>query len=651
MMGKLISLSFLLSLFAFSPLSAQEHDCDRDFSTVSCSEMHRGEWMLNYRSNPATNDYDLKYYRAYWTVDPADLYITGEVTAYFQPLADNFLTIHFDLAEVLTVDQVWYHGQPLSSTFSEPFLLKIDLPQEVGTGVLDSITIRYQGEPFNSGFGSFATSTHQGTPVLWTLSEPYGSRDWWPCKHDLNDKIDSIDIYVQTPAAYRAASNGKLVAEWDAGSDKVYHWKHRYPIPAYLVAIAVTDYAVYSDWVPHPQGDIEVLNYVFPENLTSAMAQTADIVEIMQLYNEMSGRYPFADEKYGHAQFGWGGGMEHQTMSFMGGFSYSLQAHELAHQWFGDRVTCGSWADIWLNEGFATYWTALTYEMLGNPTAWNDWKSSRISQICSQPGGSVWVDDTTSVNRIFSGRLSYSKGAYLLHMLRWMMGDEAFFQATRNYLEDPALSFGYALTEDLQAHLEVESGLDLQEFFDDWYKGQGYPSYQLLWDYHDGLFFLIANQTQSHSSVSFFEMPLPVKLSGAGQDTIIRLEHTQNGELFAVPIPFEVTSVQFDPELWILSTSNTLEKSPIDSALGLSLQAFISVAPNPGSGQLEVSVLGQRLWLDRVRIFDATGRLVDDRRAGHSLSEKWDTAAWPAGSYLIFVETGEGYAAKWWVKK
>lgn len=651
MMGKIISIFSLLLLFGLSPLSAQEYDCDRDFNTLHQHEMNKGEWMLNYRTNEATLDYDLKYYRVHWTIDPAVLYIKGVATAYFKPVEDDFQTLHFDLSDALTIDSVVYHGQQLASSFSEAFILKIDLPAAVGNGVLDSITVYYQGEPVSTGFGTFIKATHNGTPVLWTLSEPYGSRDWWPCKHDLNDKIDSMDIFVHTPVAYRAASNGKLVGEWQDGNEKIYHWKHRYPIPAYLVAVAVTDYAVYSDWVPHPEGDIEVLNYVFPENLNTAMAQTADIVEIMQLFNDISGLYPFADEKYGHAQFGWGGGMEHQTMSFMGGFSYNLQAHELAHQWFGDKVTCGSWEDIWLNEGFATYWTALTAEFLGNPQGWTDWKTSRIAQICAVPDGSVWVNDTTNIGRIFSSRLSYSKGGFLLHMLRWKLGDDDFFQATRNYLNDPALSFGYAHTDDLQSHLENQSGQDLEEFFEDWFYGQGYPSYNLLWDYHDDLFFMIADQAQSHPSVSFFEMPLPVRLVGASQDTIVRLEHTQDGQLFVVPVPFEVTSVQFDPDLWILSTNNTVEKSPIDSVLGRNLQKLIAIQPNPGATQLEVAVQGERLWLERIRIYDAAGRLVDDRNGLHTLAEKWDATTWPSGSYLVFVETGEGYVSKWWVKK
>ena len=651
MMGKLLPFITLVLLSISYALPAQDGDLDKDFSTCRESKIHFAEALLNFRGSVESEDFDLKYYRLDWTVDPAVKYITGVATAYFVPTETDFQALHFDFADAMTVEQVSYHGQPVSANFSSSFVLKVDLPQIIPVGVLDSVTIYYKGTPNSAGFGSFEIGQHNGTPAMWTLSEPYGSRDWWPCKHDLNDKIDSIDVYVRTPEAYRAASNGVLVGEWLDGNQKVYHWKHRYPIPAYLVAFAVTNYATYSNFVPHPEGDIEVLNYVFPENLTQAQTQTQNIIQIMTFFNEVSGRYPFADEKYGHAQFGWGGGMEHQTMSFMGGFSYGLQAHELAHQWFGDKVTCGSWEDIWLNEGFATYWTALTTEAFGSQQAWKDWKVSRISSITSQPGGSVWVDDTTSVGRIFDGRLSYTKGGMLLHMLRWKLGDEDFFQACRNYIDDPDLAFGYARTEDLQTHLEAVSGQDLKEFFADWFYGQGYPSYHLLWDYHNGKFFLIANQSTSHTSVDFFEMPLPIRLVGDTQDTLIRVEHTQYGQLFEVPLSWEVKSVHFDPDYWIVSAGNTVTMSPIDSALSQALAKQIALRPNPGNNSLEVAIVGNRLWIERVRVFDASGQLIDDRSTGHSMVEKWDASSWPAGSYLIFVQTGEGLVTKWWVKK
>jgi aminopeptidase N len=220
-----------------------------------------------------------------------------------------------------------------------------------------------------------------------------------------------------------------LVSETQNGNLRTCHWKSHYPIAAYLVAIAVTNYSYYSNYVPLGSGDsLQVLNYVYPEDLTYAQSNTPGIISIIQLYDSLTITYPFFKEKYGHCQFGWGGGMEHQTMTYLVSFDYSLMAHECAHQWFGDMVTCGSWEDIWLNEGFATYWQGMTVEHY-DPSNWMGWKQSQRDYIISQPDGSVLCTDTTDVGRIFDGRLTYSKGAYLLHMLRWTVGDAAFFQA------------------------------------------------------------------------------------------------------------------------------------------------------------------------------------------------------------------------------
>jgi aminopeptidase N len=139
-----------------------------------------------------------------------------------------------------------------------------------------------------------------------------------------------------------------------------------------------------------------------------------------------------ANEKYGHAQFGWGGGMEHTTVSFMGGFTRGLIAHEMAHQWFGDKVTCGSWKDIWLNEGFATYLASLVIENFDGETAFITDKNSMINNITSQSWRSSLLDRFRSnkCKRIFSQAVeSYNKGAMVLNMLRLKLGDATFFQA------------------------------------------------------------------------------------------------------------------------------------------------------------------------------------------------------------------------------
>ena len=646
-----IFLFITITLFQIPVFSQNDiHESCKDLSHIIALEKKGHAKTFNFQKNELTQNYDLKYHRFLWEVDPASNYIKGAITTYFIPTQDEFSQINFDFADNMTINEIIFHGNSLDYLQSNNNL-QVNLNEILAAGQLDSILIKYEGAPSSTGFGSFEQGTHDGTPVLWTLSEPYGARVWWPCKQDLNDKIDSIDIYVKTPMAYRVGSNGKLISEVTIGEHTTYYWKHRYPIAAYLISLAVTNYVSFSDFVAMDNGDsIEILNYVFPEDVISAQNALGSTVEIMELFNDLFGIYPFADEKYGHAQFGWGGGMEHQTMSSMGGFSYGLQAHELAHQWFGDKVTCGSWEDIWLNEGFATYLTGLTDEFLGSPQAWLNWKVARINAITSQPDGSVWVNDTTSVSRIFNGRLSYNKGAYLLHMLRWKIGDEHFFQAVQNYLNDPDLAYGYALTADLQNHLEAQSGIDLTEFFADWFYGQGYPTYHVTWSNLGDKVYIKLQQSTSHNSVDFFEMPIPIKVIGEGQDSLLRLEHYFNGQEFKIDLPFSVDEIQFDPSYWIISANNTSEEVIMTSVSENKLAESIQITPNPTRNNVEIIIEDQALVIHKFVLSNSEGKILLTSVPNGNRTYV-EMSPYPAGVYHFIFYTREGLAVKKVMKK
>lgn len=587
--------------------------------------------------NSADNRSDIHYCRLHWTVDPSVRYIAGEVMTVFEP-TESVMSLDFDFSEALGMDSIVFHGQKLSFLRSGN-ILTVQFPIALPALLPDSLTFFYQGIPTSTGFGSFETNNHEGAPILWTLSEPYGAMEWWPCKQALNDKIDSVDVFVTHPVGYRAASNGILRSEIQSGNQLTAHWKHRFPIPAYLIAIAVTNYTVFSVPAVFENDTTHIVNYVYPEKLADAQVGIGENVEVMLLFNQLFGQYPFHSEKYGHAQFGWGGGMEHQTMSFVGNFGYELLAHELAHQWFGDMITCGSWEDIWLNEGFATYLTGLCFNYL-RPQYWNIFKADRISKSTAQPDGSVWVDDTTSVARVFSSRLSYAKGAMLLHMLRWKMGDDAFYQAVRNYLNDPALVLGYARTKDLKAHLEAVYGQNLDAFFGDWFYGQGYPSYDIKWSKTpDNQVKIIMGQTPSHPSVSFFEMPVAVKLKNDLQDTLIVLDHTFSGQEFSFQLGFTPTELVFDPDLWLVSRNNLVQEV---LATGEPLpEVSIDILPNPAHQQFIVRLKTTDNLELRLSLWAADGKLVHTEQVSvmPGMNELPVTVGTlPAGRYAVRLE-------------
>lgn len=639
-MFKVTPILFLSLFFTFSSFAQDElDDIIEAESKAALAFFNTNEKSL---SSEFTNDYDLKYHRFNWFIDPSIEYIKGSVTSHFVALED-LNEIYFDLADGFTIDSIIFQGNDQSQTWADN-LLHITLDNTVSQGSLDSITIYYKGIPDGGGFGSFTQSTHgaDNDPIIWTLSEPYGARDWWPCKQDLVDKIDSIDVYIECNSDYRAASNGVLESETIVGENTIYYWKHRYAIPAYLIAIAVTNYDYYSDWVIMPNNDsLEILNYVYPEDLLTWESQSPSLIEIMEYFNEEFEPYPYAEEKYGHAQFGWGGGMEHTTMSFMGGLSYGLMAHELAHQWFGDKVTCGTWEDIWLNEGFATYLTALNYEAQGNTSSWENWKSQTIASVTSLPDGSVWVDDTTSVARIFSGRLSYRKGAMLLHMLRWELGDDTFYEALQNYLDDENLAYGYAKTADLQAHLESASGLDLTEFFSDWFYNQGYPSHTINYSQAGSTVTVDIEQFQSHSSVNFFELTLPLQFIGDTQDSIVTFALTENNQSFSFELDFDIQDVFYDPEKWILSKNNIV-------ILGIAnhdLNSGVSIYPNPAKDILNVFFSQQPQEEQKYSIIDASGKSVKQGYLANQQKNVITIQELEIGNYILKLESPEGEAS------
>lgn len=597
-------------------------------------------------TNFADNRSDITYTRFHWWVDPAVRYIRGAVLTVFEP-AENLSSLEFDFSEALAMDSIRYHGVPCPFSRNGD-ILTVHFPGALPALLPDSLEFFYSGIPPTSGFGSFATGTHgpNATPALWTLSEPFGAKDWMPCKQSLTDKIDSVDIFITHPAAYRAASNGVLMSETTLNGQTTAHWQHRFPIAAYLVAIAVTDYDVSTVLAPFGADTIPLVHYVYPESVPAAQAGMTDLLAQMQLYNNLFGLYPFAREKYGHAQFGWGGGMEHQTMSFMGNFGFELIAHELAHQWFGDKITCGAWEDIWLNEGFATYLSGLCYERIATQY-WQQFKRQRITQITSQPGGSVRVDDTTSVGRIFSGRLSYAKGAMVLHQLRWICGDSAFFAGVRNYLHDPALAHGYARTPNLQAHLEAASGKDLDDFFADWYTGEGFPSYQINWSQSGSDVFFSVKQTRSHPSVAYFELPLPLRLFGpGGQTKDLVLQHTFEGQTFPEQVGFPVDSIAFDPDWWLISANNTVTKTLVGTNDLTAAGYALRVEPNPvQGGRMQLVLTAPEPGELTLRLINTEGRTVLTRTENAFAGEnRWvlDVAGLATGVYGLRVGNAAG---------
>jgi aminopeptidase N len=594
-------------------------------------------------ASSASPDFTVHYYRLEWEVDPEVRYIRGKVSSAFIITATT-PNIRYDLSDSLRVDSVTYRGSRINHTRPGNNTLQVNFPSALNAGTRDSITIFYQGKPPENGYGSFSLSTHTGVPVMWTLSEPYGSRDWWPCRNGLDDKADSIDVIITTPDRYYGTSNGVLVSENMNGGKRTNHWKHRYPIVSYLVAIAATNYLVQQDTI-HINGKILPLQqYVYPEAAAAWTASLSNTRNMMRYFEQQFGPYPFRNERYAHTQVGFGGGMEHQTNSFMGSTNRSLIAHELAHQWFGNRVTCGSWQDIWLNESFAIFGTYAYFETVLPPAETQNWFRTEVEIITSRPDGSVYVKDTSSIDAIFDYRTTYVKAGWVVNMLRWKLGDARFFAGVQQYLSDPKLSYGFARTEDLRRNLETASGQNLNEYFSDWVYGEGYPSYQLRWLPLGTKLQLSLNQTTSHPSVDFFEMPVPILFKNATRDTLLVINHTRNGQTELHELGFIPDTAIIDPYVKLISAKNSTSKSS-----GTTVKNAVKIYPNPIGDQFAILLNNFTSPAASVTIHNAKGQLMWKQDiplpTGNDLLTI-PSSTWSRGIYFVRVRSKDSNFVK-----
>lgn len=644
------SIFFALALFLLSPHSGISQLLDEpEEAKHRQRELERLARLFKSSQSGSSSgqNMDVTYYGLKIKVQLDVPRIVGSVRIEGTTTVDNVTSVSLDLQSFLTIDSVLANGTRASilrssSTFEIPVAVPVK-----GTKV--TFDVFYRGSPAGSGFGSFAEAVQPGTttPWIWTLSEPYGAPDWWPCKDNPADKADSLDVWITCNGNFKAGSQGKLISVTpDGQGNQTYHWRHRYPISSYLVSLAVTNYAVFSDWFKYsPSDSMEVLNYVLPSDSSLVRAVLAETVPMLGIFSDLFGLYPFVGEKYGHAQFAWAGGMEHQTMTSIGknsattGFTEDLIAHELAHQWFGDMITMRTWPDIWLNEGFATYSVALYREQRYGASSYQTYMDNQLFRA-KNAVGSIRVTDTSNIGVLFNGNLVYGKGATVLHMLRHVVGDSVFFAALKGYATSPHFMFKNASTGDLQQVFEDSSGQDLDYFFQQWIYGENYPQYQFEWGWvPEGevsrIRFSLSQVTGTNPS--FFTMPVDIRVYGAGTDTTFSVFNDAVSQSWVRSVPFEPDSVSIDPDNWILKTvQGTLVGIDEVGKKGLSFELDQNY-PNPFNPSTLIRYAVPRRSRVRIEIIDVLGRLVGIL-TDHEMEEGRYAVQWrPDGASGVYV--------------
>ncbi len=584
--------------------------------------------------------YDVKGYDLALTVSNKNTFIEGSALILVEATR-HMDTLVLELQDDLNVSGVISGSTQLGFEHMNGAIY-ILLERSYEEGELIQVGISYSGDAgqdrgFFAGISSRADYNY-GFDVTYTLSEPMNASDWFPVKQVLEDKIDSVTFRITCDTELMAGSNGILV---DVSEDKRSHtftWKTRYPIAYYLISFAVADYRDYSFYASLGESDsVLVQNFIYDSDEVYAdfeeeIRMTAPLISS---FSDLLVSYPFSREKYGHCLAPMGGGMEHQTMTTISDFDFFLVAHELAHQWFGDHVTCGNWQDIWVNEGFASYMEFIAaQELLGQGEA-DEWMNNAMSIALRETSGSVFVpeEDVEDEYRLFDYGLTYKKGAILLHMIRFILDDDPlFFQVLQSYLEQ--FGSGLALGSDFQAILEAESQQDFAAFFQQWYYGEGFPRFMVYWQQMGDTLRVRSEQSTSAPQVTpLFQVPFELEVLIAGGDRRkIRLLQNQNLEEFSVRVEGRVEDLIFDPDNHILETSGVIQELPVENAY--------RYGPNPVSDELFIQFPNAGPF-DKVRITNMAAQemliLTDlENPATMNLSSLAD------GSYLLEFSNSRG---------
>lgn len=507
-----------------------------------------------------------------------------------------------------------------------------------------SINIFYHGskktpqDPFMGGSGIINgkdLSTQKS--VTYTLSEPFSASEWWPSKQSLNDKIDSADLFFKTSNPNLVGSNGVLIEKIKHKDSTIFHWKTKYPTSYYLFSFSVGPYMDYSfkTKIKNLPDSLLVQNFIY--NDSSYLKNNKENIELtgdyLQIYSNKYGAYPFSKEKYGHCLSTIGGGMEHQTMTTLNSFDPYLVSHELAHQWFGDHVTCGSFQDIWLNEGFATYSEYLMYESLF-PSQKNELLSYYQNSAKTQKNGSVWVKDTINENRIFSRELTYDKGASIIHTLRFIINnDSLFFEGLRNYQNNFAFSF--ARVTDFKNTMENTTKIDLTNFFNEWYFGEGYPIYSYKTELSDSIRIFIKQSTTSNVT-TLFTTPIEILFSRTNlKDTIIRFNISKNESVFTFSNDTKLNAVKsLDPNNYLIKGT-----SPYLNITDL-INETIAIFPNPTIDKLTIITKQPNTY--NIKLLDIKG--IEIYNSSFISDVELNTSNLLSGIYFLQISNNEYYS-------
>jgi aminopeptidase N len=479
-------------------------------------------------------------------VDPAAERIRGTATIVLGWDGVPPRTLDLDLARTLDVSAVSYDGAAVAFRHVAD-VLHVVLPARAAASGEHRVVVAYAGEPAPDGTVTFAK--HGGVAVVATNGLPYSASSWWPVIDLPSAKARSASVAITVPAGLTAVSNGALVGSSpNADGTTTFRWAMAYPIYPDVIAFAATNYERLDFGSVEAGGkSIALTSYVYPEDAVKARVQLGVLRAMLVHHVGRFGVYPYAS--YGVAEFPVASFREHATLPslgqrfFTGDGTYDrILAHELAHQWFGNSVSVASWSDVWLNEGFATYASALWLEHLGGAEA----LAAEMHRLDRPFEGALYVADPVNDPALLGAR-SFNKGAWVLHMLRHVVGDERFFRILPAYTE--RFRGKNASTGDFRAVCEEVAGRDLSWFFQEWVTGTGRPRLTATWRQDGDSVTVRLAQGQDGA---LFRMPVDLAVEYDGGTRVVTADMRERVETVSVQVPGAVRGVRIDPGTWLL---------------------------------------------------------------------------------------------------
>lgn len=579
----------------------------------------------------SAHSFDVLHYLINVELPMTSRYIGGCVTIACRSNQNNLQFVDLQLGG-LNVDSVRVDGITAAYTHTADSIL-ITLPHSYNSGDSFGVKVGYSGTASGELGYLWYSSVHN---IAYSLGCPYSTKRWMPCYDNLIDKADNgCEIYVTVPDSFTVCATGAYLGRVVNSGRATYHWKHDMPISPYLIHFASSIFTTYSDWYVPASGDsVEVMYYFWPRDTGYARQAFNLTLDMLAFYDSLYGPYPF--ERYGIDVLYpfYYGGMEHQTMASIirswitSGPDYYGMAHELSHMWWGDMVTCFGWRDVWLNEGFATYSDALYRWRREGQNAFRITMTTRRSNYLSAEDGNPHSMYDPPDNFLFEWGHSYCKGSWVLHMIRYLCGDDDVW---RGLLAEYRDSFCYAnaSTDDLNRLMNRRLAGDYDWFFQEWVYGLGYPRYRVAWNkiYEAPNWRLVLDVSQTQTvGPPVFHMPLPVGANYVSGDTVLVLAINQSPQHYEYVLPLEPVSITVDPDIQVIQRN---------TVVGINEDGPGKEAAWPMAGPTIGRAIKIRLPEDgRIRVFDVSGREVM-----HTTGRDLDFAPEQAGIY--YVQAGE----------